>query len=87
MGGLDRSVDRKNVIIYRKFLEGIKKAQIDLTREDLQNSPYFWLQNGRFGKVQYQSEEFLWFWQRTFTDAYYWSFYSYYSTFDIFIDN
>ena len=45
-GGLDRSVDRKNVIIYRKFPEGIKKAQIDLTREDLQNSPYFWLQNG-----------------------------------------
>ncbi len=26
--------------------EGIKKAQIDLTREDIQNSPYFWLQNG-----------------------------------------
>lgn len=45
-GGLDRTVDRKNVIIYRKFPEGIKKAQIDLTREDLQNSPYFWLQNG-----------------------------------------
>ncbi len=45
-GGLDRSVDRKNVIVYRKFPEGIKKAQIDLTREDLQNSPYFWLQNG-----------------------------------------
>ena len=45
-GGLDRAVDRKNVIIYRKFHEGIKKAQIDLTREDLQNSPYFWLQNG-----------------------------------------
>lgn len=45
-GGLDRTVDRKNVIIYRKFPEGIKKAQIDLTREDLQNSPYFWVQNG-----------------------------------------
>ena len=45
-GGLDRTVDRKNVIIYRKFPEGIKKAQIDLTREDLQNSPYFWIQNG-----------------------------------------
>jgi len=45
-GGLDRTVDRKNVIIYRKFPEGIKKAQIDLTREDIQNSPYFWLQNG-----------------------------------------
>ena len=45
-GGLDRTVDRKNVTIYRKFPEGIKKAQIDLTREDLQNSPYFWVQNG-----------------------------------------
>ena len=45
-GGLDRTIDRKNVIVYRKFPEGIKKAQIDLTREDLQNSPYFWLQNG-----------------------------------------
>ena len=45
-GGLDRTVDRKNVIIYRKFPEGIKKAQIDLTREDFQNSPYFWIQNG-----------------------------------------
>lgn len=45
-GGLDRTVDRKNVTIYRKFPEGIKKAQIDLTREDLQNSPYFWIQNG-----------------------------------------
>jgi len=45
-GGLDRTVDRRNVIIYRKFPEGIKKAQIDLTREDLQNSPYFWVQNG-----------------------------------------
>lgn len=45
-GGLDRTVDRKNIIIYRKFPEGIKKAQIDLTREDLMNSPYFWVQNG-----------------------------------------
>ena len=45
-GGLDRTIDRKNVTIYRKFPEGIKKAQIDLTREDLQNSPYFWVQNG-----------------------------------------
>lgn len=45
-GGLDRTIDRQNVTIYRKFPEGIKKAQIDLTREDLQNSPYFWVQNG-----------------------------------------
>lgn len=45
-GGLDKAVDRKNVIVYRTFPEGIKKAQIDLTREDVQNSPYFWVQNG-----------------------------------------
>lgn len=45
-GGLDRTIDRKKVIVYRKFPEGIKKAQLDLTREDLQNSPYFWIQNG-----------------------------------------
>lgn len=45
-GGLDKSVDRKNVIVYRTFPEGIKKAKIDLTREDIQNSPYFWVQNG-----------------------------------------
>lgn len=45
-GGLDRRIDRKNVMVYRKFPEGIKKAQIDLTREDIQNSPYFWVQNG-----------------------------------------
>lgn len=45
-GGLDRTVDRKNVIVYRKFPEGIKKAQLDLTREDIHNSPYFWVQNG-----------------------------------------
>ena len=45
-GGLDKQIDRKNVIVYRKYPEGIKKAQIDLTREDVQNSPYFWVQNG-----------------------------------------
>lgn len=45
-GGLDRQIDRKNIIVYRRFPEGIKKAQIDITREDIQNSPYFWVQNG-----------------------------------------
>lgn len=45
-GGLNRTVDRKNIIIYRKFPEGIKKAQIDLTREDVMNSPYYYVQNG-----------------------------------------
>lgn len=45
-GGLNRSVDRKNVILHRKYPEGIKIVKIDLTREDLMNSPYYWVQNG-----------------------------------------
>lgn len=45
-GGLNRTVDRKNIIIHRKFPEGIKIAKIDLTREDAMNSPYYWVQNG-----------------------------------------
>lgn len=45
-GGLNRTVDRTNVVIHRKLPEGIKRARIDLTREDVMNSPYYWLQNG-----------------------------------------
>lgn len=45
-GGLNRTIDRKNIVVYRKLPEGIKKAQIDLTREDVMNSPYFYVQNG-----------------------------------------
>ena len=45
-GGLNRTVDRKNIIIHRKYPEGIKTARIDLTREDAMNSPYYWVQNG-----------------------------------------
>lgn len=45
-GGLNRTVDRTNVVIHRKLPEGIKIAKIDLTREDVMNSPYYWLQNG-----------------------------------------
>lgn len=45
-GGLNRTVDRKNVRIHRKYPEGIKIVNLDLTREDLMNSPYYWLQNG-----------------------------------------
>lgn len=45
-GGLNRTVDRKNIIIHRKLPEGIKIAKIDLTREDAMNSPYYWVQNG-----------------------------------------
>ena len=45
-GGLNRTIDRKNIIIYRKLPEGIKKARIDLTREDVMNSPFYYVQNG-----------------------------------------
>lgn len=45
-GGMNRTVDRKNIVIYRKLPEGIKKAKIDITREDVMNSPYFYVQNG-----------------------------------------
>lgn len=45
-GGLNRTVDRKNIVIHRKYPEGIKVAQIDLTREDVMNSPYYYVQNG-----------------------------------------
>ncbi len=45
-GGLNRTVDRTNIIIHRKLPEGIKIAKVDLTREDVMNSPYYWVQNG-----------------------------------------
>lgn len=45
-GGLNRTVDRKTIVIHRKLPEGIKIAKIDLTREDVMNSPYFYVQNG-----------------------------------------
>ncbi|WP_090026327.1 polysaccharide biosynthesis/export family protein [Chryseobacterium oleae] len=45
-GGLNRTIDRKNIVIHRKLPEGIKKARIDLTREDIMNSPFYYVQNG-----------------------------------------
>lgn len=45
-GGLNRTIDKKEIVIHRKLPEGIKIAKIDLTREDLMNSPYYYLQNG-----------------------------------------
>ncbi|MEC5395675.1 polysaccharide biosynthesis/export family protein [Bergeyella sp. RCAD1439] len=45
-GGLNRTVDRKNVMLQRRYPEGIKTVRLDLTREDVMNSPYYWLQNG-----------------------------------------
>ena len=45
-GGLNRTVDRKNIVLHRKLPEGIKIVKLDLTREDVMNSQYYWLQNG-----------------------------------------
>ena len=60
-GGLDRRIDRKNVVVYRKFPESIKKAQIDLTREDIQNSLYFWVQNGDLIMINTRAKSFYGF--------------------------
>lgn len=45
-GGLNRTIDKKEVVIHRKLPEGVKIAKIDLTREDLMNSPFYYVQNG-----------------------------------------
>lgn len=45
-GGLDRTVDRKKIRLYRKYPEGMKLAVLDVTRDDIMNSPYFYVQNG-----------------------------------------
>ena len=45
-GGLNRTIDRKNIRLHRKLPEGIKIVTLDLTRQDLMNSPYYWVQNG-----------------------------------------
>lgn len=45
-GGLNRTIDRKSIVLQRKYPEGIKRVKLDLTKEDVMNSPYFWLQNG-----------------------------------------
>lgn len=45
-GGLNRTIDRKNIMLQRRLPEGIKTVHLDLTREDVQNSQYFWVQNG-----------------------------------------
>ncbi|AZA91354.1 polysaccharide export protein Wza [Chryseobacterium nakagawai] len=45
-GGLNRTIDKREIVIHRKLPEGIKIAKIDLTREDLMNSPYYYVQNG-----------------------------------------
>ncbi|MRM83560.1 polysaccharide biosynthesis/export family protein [Riemerella anatipestifer] len=45
-GGLNRTVDKRYVVLQRKYPEGIKRVTLDLTRDDIMNSPYYWIQNG-----------------------------------------
>lgn len=45
-GGLNRTIDRKFVKVQRRFPEGLRTVTLDVTKEDIQNSPYFYVQNG-----------------------------------------
>ncbi|MDY3520163.1 polysaccharide biosynthesis/export family protein [Riemerella anatipestifer] len=45
-GGLNRTIDKKHVVLQRKYPEGIKRVTLDLTRDDIMSSPYYWIQNG-----------------------------------------
>lgn len=45
-GGLPRTIDRTNVLLQRRYPEGFKHVRLDLTKEDIINSQYFWIQNG-----------------------------------------
>lgn len=44
--GLNKTIERKEVTIHRKLPEGIKIVKLDLTREDIMNSQYYYIQNG-----------------------------------------
>jgi polysaccharide export outer membrane protein len=44
--GLNKTIERKEVELHRKLPEGIKIVKLDLTRQDIMNSPYYYLQNG-----------------------------------------
>ncbi len=50
-GDLTNYADRRNVHIWRQYPEGIKRVDIDLTREDVINSPYFYLHPNDFIQV------------------------------------
>jgi len=45
-GDLTRFADRKHIKIIREYPEGKKFITLDITREDIMNSPYFYLQSG-----------------------------------------
>lgn len=57
-GGLNRTIDRKDIMLQRKYPEGIKTVHLDLTREDVQNSQYFWIQNGDMIYLNTRSKSF-----------------------------
>ncbi len=50
-GDLTNYADRRNIHIWRQYPEGIKRVDIDLTREDVINSPYFYLHPNDFIQV------------------------------------
>jgi polysaccharide export outer membrane protein len=56
-GDLEKLADRKNIIIIRQYSEGNKRVNIDITREDIQNSPYFWLQPNDYIIVNSRKEK------------------------------
>lgn len=56
-GDLEKLADRKNIIIIRQYPEGNKRVNIDITREDIQNSPYFWLQPNDYIIVNSRKEK------------------------------
>ncbi len=45
-GDLTRFADRKHIRIIREYPEGKKNIVLDITRDDIMNSPYFYLQSG-----------------------------------------
>lgn len=45
-GDLTRFADRRHVRIIREYPEGKKNITLDITRDDIMNSPYFYLQSG-----------------------------------------
>jgi polysaccharide export outer membrane protein len=45
-GDLTRFADRKRIKIIREYPEGKKFITLDITKEDIMNSPYFYLQSG-----------------------------------------
>lgn len=45
-GDLTRFADRRHIRIIREYPEGKKNITLDITRDDILNSPYFYLQSG-----------------------------------------